>query len=106
VAGNSRGIVTLAIRMLTFGVMRQNSVEPDSSAWSEWDRLFYEFTGAIAEVIALQTRPIQDANSQEQAVSAFDFLLHRAEDRKRRTKGALLSHVEIWRPVPSKRQYE
>jgi hypothetical protein len=92
--------------MLTFGVMRQDSIEPDSSAWSEWDRLFNEFTEAIAEVIALQTRPIQAATSQEQAVAAFDFVLHRAEERKRRTKRALLSHVEIWMPVPSERPYD
>jgi hypothetical protein len=57
--------------MPTFGFMRQNSAEPDRSEWSEWDRLFNEFTAAIAEMIALQTGPIQAANSQEQAVSTM-----------------------------------
>lgn len=70
-----------------------SSVEPDNPTCSEWDRLFGEFAAAIAEIIALQVEPVQAIRYQNREFIPSDILVQRAEERKRRTKDALLSYI-------------
>ena len=69
-----------------------SSAEPDSTC-SEWDRLFGEFAAAIAEIMALQVEPVHAMRSQDLELIPTDILLQLAEDKKRRTKDALLSYI-------------
>jgi len=69
-------------------------VEIESSEWSEWDRLFDEFTTAVADMIAVQAGLAQAPPFLEQGLTPLDVLLERAVDKKRRAKDALLLHME------------
>jgi hypothetical protein len=72
--------------------MSCNSVEPDPKC-SEWDRLFGEFAAAIAEIMALQAEPVHAMRSQDLELISTDILMQLAEEKKRRTKDALLSYI-------------
>jgi hypothetical protein len=68
--------------------------EKETSEWSEWDRLFDEFTAAIADMIAVQAGLAHPRSFCEPGLTPLDVVLERAADKKRRAKNALLLHME------------
>src|SRR5690348_11386796 len=73
--------------------MGRTSVEQDSLAYSEWDRLFDEFAAAIAEIFPLQVEHTQPFRSPDPQLTPVAILLKRAEEKKRDTKDALVSYI-------------
>jgi hypothetical protein len=75
--------------------MPENSAEEIvGSEWPEWDRLFGEFTAAIAEMIAVQAGIVFAASNRGKASSPFDVLMQAAVEKKRRAKDALRSYID------------
>ena len=70
------------------------TVRTESADWPEWDRLFDEFTAAIAEIMAVQVDLSYLRSSQATGLSPFNVPLETAVEKKRRAKDALLLYID------------